>query len=144
MGCSPGALVRAAPKLVRQAAAAAAAGGFSWFAAWLEAFARAIGDGASPVPPTWVTVPEIAAGLAPALADPELGIELSRVLHAEEDYGWRRALHVGESVTAQTRIASIRGRGDVEFLTLITALTDEGGEEVALATSVLIVRGGST
>jgi hypothetical protein len=42
LGCSPGALVRAAPKLVRRAAAAAAGGGFTWFATWLDAFAGAI------------------------------------------------------------------------------------------------------
>ena len=40
--CSAGALVRAAPKLVQRAAATAAAGGFTWFATWLDAFARAI------------------------------------------------------------------------------------------------------
>jgi hypothetical protein len=39
LGCSPGALVRAAPKLVSRAAAAAAGGGFTWFARWLDAFA---------------------------------------------------------------------------------------------------------
>jgi hypothetical protein len=40
--CSPGALVRVAPKLVQRAAVAAAEGGFTWFANWLEAFADAI------------------------------------------------------------------------------------------------------
>jgi hypothetical protein len=40
--CSPGALVRVAPKLVQRAAAVAAESGFSWFANWLEAFADAI------------------------------------------------------------------------------------------------------
>jgi hypothetical protein len=40
--CSAGALVRAAPTLVRRAAATAAAGGFTWFATWLDAFAAAI------------------------------------------------------------------------------------------------------
>jgi hypothetical protein len=42
LGCSPGALLRVAPKLVTRAAVRAAAGGFSWIAAWLEAFGRAI------------------------------------------------------------------------------------------------------
>jgi hypothetical protein len=42
LGCTPGALLRVAPKLVTRAAARAAAGGFSWIAAWLEAFGRAI------------------------------------------------------------------------------------------------------
>jgi hypothetical protein len=42
LGCSRGALLRVAPMLVRRAAATAAAGGFSWFATWLDAFAGAI------------------------------------------------------------------------------------------------------
>ena len=42
LGCSPGALLRTAPKLVQRAASAAAGGGFAWLAAWLEAFSRAI------------------------------------------------------------------------------------------------------
>jgi hypothetical protein len=42
LGCSPGALLRAAPKLVQRAAVAAEIGGFGWFAAWLHEFARAI------------------------------------------------------------------------------------------------------
>jgi hypothetical protein len=40
--CSPGALIRAAPLLVGSAARAAARGGFTWFAVWLEAFADAL------------------------------------------------------------------------------------------------------
>jgi len=40
--CSVGALVRVAPMLVRRAGMAAAASGFTWFAAWLDAFADAI------------------------------------------------------------------------------------------------------
>ena len=40
--CSPGALVRVAPKLLQRAAGVAEEGGFTWFANWLEAFADAI------------------------------------------------------------------------------------------------------
>jgi hypothetical protein len=40
--CSPGALVRVAPKLMERAAAVAGAGGVTWVATWLEAFADAI------------------------------------------------------------------------------------------------------
>lgn len=42
LGCSPGALLRAAPKLAGRAAAVAAAAGFTWFSSWLEAFQPAI------------------------------------------------------------------------------------------------------
>jgi len=40
--CSAGALMRVAPKLVQRAGATAAAGGFTWFATWLDAFGDAI------------------------------------------------------------------------------------------------------
>jgi hypothetical protein len=40
--CSPGALLRVAPKLVQRAAEVAGSGGFTWFAGWLKAFAGAI------------------------------------------------------------------------------------------------------
>jgi hypothetical protein len=42
LGCSAGALMRVAPKLVQRAAEVAAEGRFGWFARWLEAFAQAI------------------------------------------------------------------------------------------------------
>ena len=41
LGCSPGALIRVAPKLLQSAAAAAADAGFGWFGTWLLAFACA-------------------------------------------------------------------------------------------------------
>lgn len=42
LGCSPGALLRAAPKLVSRAAGLASEGGFARLAAWMSTFSRAI------------------------------------------------------------------------------------------------------
>jgi hypothetical protein len=42
LGCTAGALLRVAPKLVGRAAQVASEAGFSWLAFWLTAFARAI------------------------------------------------------------------------------------------------------
>jgi hypothetical protein len=109
----------------------------------VERFARAVGDPIGDVPPTFLTVPEIAAGLAPAIADEELGLDLSRLLHGEQEYEWHRPLRMGERLEATSRIASIRGRGDLEIVTIATDLVDASGERVASARSVMIVRGGS-
>jgi hypothetical protein len=106
----------------------------------VDAFARAVAHRAGGVPPTFVTVPEIAAGLARAVADPELGLELLAVLHGEQEYEWHRALRLGETVTARSTIESIRGRGGRWFLVLRTVLVDGAGEEVVVARSTLIVR----
>jgi acyl dehydratase len=93
------------------------------------------------VPPTIVTVPEIEAGLDHVVSDPRLGIELSRVLHGEQEYRWSRPILVGETLTASATIESVRDRGGMRFLILRTEVVDEAGGLVAAGRSTLIVRG---
>ena len=109
----------------------------------VERFALAVGDPGGDIPPTFLTVPEIAAGLSPAIADEKLGLELSRVVHGEQEYEWHRPLRVGETLEATSRIASIRGRRDLEMVTIATEFVDGSGERVASARSVMIVRAGT-
>ena len=106
----------------------------------VRAFAAAVADPCGGVPPTFATAPEIAAGLANVIGDPELGLDLSAVLHGEQEYEWVRPLRVGEAVEAEATIESIRGRGSMRFLTLRTFLRDEAGLTVVVARSTLIVR----
>ncbi len=106
----------------------------------VDAFAKAVGDDGSFVPPTLVTVGEIAA-LAQVIADPELGLDFARVVHGEQEYEWRRPLRPGDELSVRPRIASIRAKGGHEFLTVETEMRDPGGELVVLARSTLIVRG---
>jgi hypothetical protein len=108
----------------------------------VSAFANVIGHpGNDDVPPTLVTAPEIAAGLQAVLDDPDLGLDLSRVLHAAQEYEWGRPLTIGETLTAEATIADIRSKGDTSFVTLRTELRDEGRRVVVVATSTLVVRG---
>jgi acyl dehydratase len=114
---------------------------FALEAGRVAAFASAVGHRGGGVPPTFVTAPELAAGLANVVADPELGLDLSRVLHGEQEYAWERPLEVGETVSATATIAEVRSRGALEFLTLRTEVRDEAGSVVVRGTSRLIVRG---
>jgi len=107
----------------------------------VRAFADAVGHRGPGVPPTIVTVPEIEAGLDHVVSDPRLGIELSRVLHGEQEYRWSRPVLVGETLTASATIESVRDRGGMRFLILRTEVVDEAGEPVAAGRSTLIVRG---
>jgi hypothetical protein len=106
----------------------------------VRAFAAAIGEDGSAVPPTIVTVPEILAGLDQVVADEELGIDFARVVHGDEEFVWHRPLRAGETLVAQTTVEGIRARGSLEFLTLRTDVRDEAGEPVAIARSTMIVR----
>ena len=103
-------------------------------------FAAVIGHEGDDVPPTFATAPELAAGLRNVLADDELGLDLSRVLHAEQEYEWGRPLTIGETLTAETTIADIRMKRAMSFVVLRTDLRDEAGRTVAAATSTLLVR----
>jgi hypothetical protein len=108
----------------------------------VRAFAAAVGYAGGEVPPTFATAPEHAAGLANVIADAELGLDLSKVLHGEQEYEWIRPMRLGESLTAETVIESIRGRGAMRFVTLRTLLRDEAGETIVVGRSTLIVREG--
>jgi acyl dehydratase len=105
-----------------------------------RAFAGAVGDGADHVPPTFVTTLQIGAAIALA-GDPEIGIDLSRVLHGEEEYVWHRPLEVGEELTAAPRIARVVARGEDGFVTIESTITGADGTPVVEARTVLIVRG---
>lgn len=107
----------------------------------VRSFANAVGQRGPGVPPTMLTAPEIEAGLRNVVSDPELGVDLARVLHGEQSYEWSRPLAVGETLVAEATIESIRGRAALQFLTLRTDLRDEHGALIAVARSTLVVRG---
>lgn len=114
---------------------------FALEAGRVVAFAAAVGHVGGGVPPTFVTAPELEAGLANVVTDPELGIDISRVLHGEQEYEWMRPLVVGEALTAEATIEEIRSRSALEFLTVRTDLRDHTGTTVVVGRSRLIVRG---
>ena len=110
----------------------------------VEAFRTAVGDASSGavVPPTFATVAEFAAFPA-IVGDPELGLDFSRVVHAEQGYEARRPLVVGETLTVQSTIASARSRGGHSFLTIRTELVDGAGYVVVTAVATMLERAAS-
>ena len=74
------------------------------------------------------------------VADPEVAIDFSRVLHGNQEYEFRRPLREGETLAIRSRIESIRSLGANSFLVLATELVEPGGEVVCTARSTLIER----
>ena len=104
------------------------------------AFAAAVGERDSVVPPTIASIPEVVS-LSYAIGDRDLGLDYSRVVHADQEYEWDRPLRMGDELIVITTIASIRAKGGHEWLVLESDVRDGGGERVVLARSTLIVRG---
>ena len=91
------------------------------------------------VPPTFVTAAEFAA-LPQIVADRQLDLDFSRVVHGSQTYAFRRALHEGEELAVRARIESIRIRGGNGFVTIAMDLEDADGVVVCTARSQMIER----
>jgi hypothetical protein len=100
---------------------------------------RRIFDEPSGVPVTFMTVAESFV-IREIVADPDLGLDFSRVLHGNQEYEYTRTLEVGESLSVRSRIESIREMAGNGFLVLVTELVEPGGGVVSTARSTLIER----
>ena len=74
-------------------------------------------------------------------ADPELGLSLSRTVHGDQRFAWRRPLRAGDEVTATLTIEKVRVRGAAAFVTISVLLATPAGEELCTATSTLVHTG---
>ena len=102
-------------------------------------FREAVGESGQVVPPTFATAAEFAV-FSLIVGDAELGLDFTRVVHAEQAYEWRRPFRSGETLTARSRIASIRQKAGNGFLTIETELLGQDGELVVLARATMIER----
>jgi hypothetical protein len=100
---------------------------------------RKIFGGSEGVPVTFVTVAEFAV-MPQVVADPELALDFSRVLHGNQEYEFRRPLREGETLEVRCRLGSIRVLGGNAFLVLVTELVEPGGDIVCIGRSTLIER----
>ena len=100
---------------------------------------RQVFDQREGVPTTFVTAAEFTV-IPDVAADPELGLDFTRVLHGTQEYAFRRPLREGETLTIWSRIESIRSLGGNTFLTLLIELIDADGDAVCTARSTLIER----
>jgi len=100
---------------------------------------REIFEESEGVPATFVTVAEFAI-MPQIVADQELGLDFSHVLHGNQEYEFRRPLQESETLQVRCRLGSIRALGRNALLVLVTELFEPGGEIVCTARSTLIER----
>ena len=103
--------------------------------------ARALGHPDVVAPPTFLMTVVSAAGGRDALADPELGLDRRRVVHAEQRFTAHRPVHPGDRLVLTTTIDDIADRGDNEVLSLRHDIGTESGEPVCSAWFVITSRG---
>lgn len=102
--------------------------------------ARAAGH-ADLVAPTTFPVVVQEKTLAQLLAEPDAGIDFSRVVHGNQRFTYTRAVVAGDELTAQLTVSSIKTLGPHSMVTADTVITDASGDHVVTAISTLVVRG---
>ena len=105
-----------------------------------RASAKAVGYPDVIAPPTFPVILGM-AGSALALADPDLGVDFSRVVHGDQSFRYSRPLRAGDVLTTVTRITDIKSLGGNELITLETVAQAADGEHVVTAGMMLVVRG---
>ncbi|QEO14053.1 MaoC family dehydratase [Agromyces intestinalis] len=102
--------------------------------------ARAAGHTDVVAPPTFAVVLQ-ALALDELLAQPDTGIDFSRVVHGDQRFTASRAIVAGDELTAQLTVTSVKTLGAHSMVSAATAVTDASGDHVVTAISTLVVRG---
>jgi acyl dehydratase len=102
--------------------------------------ARAIGYADVVAPPTFPVVVTMAASRQ-IIADPELGIDYSRVVHGDQRFAYTRPVVAGDALVCVNSVDEILQRGGHDFITTRTEVTTEAGEPVVTVWAKLVQRG---
>jgi len=91
-------------------------------------------------PPTFPVVVQEAT-LAQLLAEPDTGIDFTRVVHGEQRFSFVRPVIAGDELLAALTVTSVKTLGGNSMVTAETEIVDLDGQLVLTATSTLVVRG---
>ncbi len=104
------------------------------------AAARKLGHPDVVAPPTFATVLTLRV-VESVLADPELGVDWSRVVHGEERYTYAAPIVAGDVLSVVATLESVRSVSGNDLVTLRADVATAEGEPRASAKSMLVVRG---
>lgn len=103
--------------------------------------ARAAGYRDVIAPPTMAVRFEQASSRA-YVADPEAGIDFSRVVHGEQQFVHHRPITAGDEITGTVTVDSVRSAGGHAMVSVRTELASTTGDPIATVRSTIVVRGG--
>ena len=102
--------------------------------------ARAAGYADVVAPPMFAVVYS-APAMAPAVLDPEVGINLALMVHGGQEFAWGKPVVAGDEITTTASVKDISERDGKGFYVFETVSTNQDGDTVATGTWTNIVRG---
>ncbi|MEY9853372.1 acyl dehydratase [Leifsonia sp. EB41] len=104
------------------------------------AAAQAAGHADLVAPPTFAVVVQQLT-LDQLLADPEAGIDFSRVVHGDQRFTFSRPVIAGDELTATLTVTAVKSLGAHSMVTAESVIVDGAGDHVVTSISTLVVRG---
>jgi acyl dehydratase len=104
-----------------------------------EEAARASPHGSLVAPPTF-GVTFAMKPFALACGDPEIGLDLVRLLHAEQEFEYGAAVRPGDVLTTHGEVVEVRSKGSLDFLVVRSETRNQGGETVLVGRWTAVVR----
>lgn len=102
--------------------------------------ARAAGFRDIPAPPMFVVVYS-AGAMAPAILDPEVGIDVMMMVHGGQEFAWGEPVCSGDTITTVAECKDIYEKDGKGFYVFESVSTNQDGAEVVRALWTNIVRG---
>jgi acyl dehydratase len=78
--------------------------------------------------------------MAPALFDPEVGIDFARMVHGGQEFVWAQPVVAGDEIDTEVEVKDVAERGGLEFFVFESRSTNQDGETVCTGTWTNIVR----
>jgi len=78
--------------------------------------------------------------MAPALFDPEVGIDFSRMVHGGQEFVWGPPVVAGDEIATEVEVKDVSERGGLQFFVFESRSTNQNGDTVCTGTWTNIVR----
>ena len=79
--------------------------------------------------------------MAPAIFDPEVGINFEAMVHGGQEFAWGEPVCAGDMITTTAEVKDISEKDGKGFYVFESVSTNQDGEEVVRGTWTNIVRG---
>jgi acyl dehydratase len=102
--------------------------------------AKAAGFRDVPAPPMFAVVYS-SGSVAPAIFDPDVGINFAMMVHGGQEFIWGEPVVAGDVITTETTVKDISEKGGMGFYVFESVSRNHDGQEVVRGTWTNIVRG---
>jgi acyl dehydratase len=93
-----------------------------------------------PAPPMFAVVYS-SGSVAPALFDPDVGLNFAMMVHGGQEFVWGEPVCAGDVISTATTVKDISEKGGMGFYVFESVSTNQDGDEVVRGNWTNIVRG---